>query len=41
VLSAEIEARETERHDIGEALRLMSSPAENVVELKARSAAAE
>lgn len=34
ILSAEISALEAERHDINEALKLMSSPAETVVALK-------
>ncbi len=38
VLAAEIEALQTERHDISEALRLMSSEASNVVEMQARAA---
>jgi hypothetical protein len=33
VLSAEIEALQAERHDINEALQLMSQPASNVVDL--------
>lgn len=38
VLAAEIEALETERHDINEALKLMSGPVSNVVDLQAAAA---
>ncbi len=38
VLAAEISALEAERHDISDALSIMSSPASNVVELRANAA---